>query len=199
MIAARALAARRPAVERVGRILAFYYALIVHRSIEMKTLLASLFIACALQLPPALAESPASHATAPSSLLGTWAVDITRLPMPPDARPKRVTIEFSDARNGKWTMRVDIVDAGGSETSVAGTYARDGSTVAIQGSIEADVGAMKQPEPNVLVLALGKGGGPASTRIYTVNPDGTHMIETAVNTAANGLPMIRTNYFSRIQ
>jgi hypothetical protein len=165
----------------------------------MKPLLAILLVAGLIQNAPTLAQSSAATTSAPSPLLGSWAVDVSRLPIPPEARPKRVTIAFKEAGNGKWTMQVDIVDASGSETRVEGTYALDGSTVPLQGTIEADVGAIKKPESNVLVLALGKGGMPASTRIYTVNPDGKSMIETAVNTAGNGLPMMRTNYFSRVE
>jgi hypothetical protein len=164
----------------------------------MKTLFAALLVAGMIHAAPSLAESPAAN-SARSPLLGRWAVDVARLPMPPQARPKGVTIAFDEAAGGKWTMQVEIVDAGGAHNKVEGTYALDGSTIPIQGSIEADVGAMRKPESNVLIVALGKGGMPASTRIYTVNPDGKSMIETAVNMAGNGLPMMRTNYFNRVQ
>ncbi|MEP7044929.1 MAG: hypothetical protein ABI843_17835 [Dokdonella sp.] len=165
----------------------------------MKTLFTLLLVAGVIHSAPALANPLPPATSVPSPLLGSWSVDVTRLPVPAEARPTRVTITFSDSGGGKWSMQVAIVDAGGSQSTVQGTYTLDGSTVPIQGTIEADVGAMKKPESNVLVLALGKGGGPASTRIYTVNPDGESMIETAVNTAGNGLPMMRTNYFSRVK
>ena len=62
------------------------------------------------------AVTAASHAVVPPSpLFGTWAVDVTRLPMPPEARPKSVTFTFSDAGAGKWTTHVDIYGGDGSE------------------------------------------------------------------------------------
>ena len=74
----------------------------------MKALVAMLLAAAAVQVAPAHAQS--SNA---SPLLGSWAVDVSRLPIPPAARPKSVTFTFSDAGGGKWTTSVDIVDAGG--------------------------------------------------------------------------------------
>ena len=44
-----------------------------------------------------------------------------------------------------------------------------------------------------------KGGIPASTRIYTVAPDGKTMIETAGYIGEGGKPVMRTNYFKRIR
>ena len=80
------------------------------------------------------------------------------------------------------------------------TYAPDGSAARIEGdTAEADIGAVKIPAPNVLVLALGKGGMPASTRVYTVAPNGKTMIETATSTGDDGKPVMRTNYFTRVR
>jgi len=165
----------------------------------LKTLFVILLvIAGAIESAPTFADPSSAKTSAPSPLLGTWAVDVARLPIPPAARPKSVTIKFSDAGSGKWTMNVDIVDAGGSKISVDGTYALDGTAAPGHGStIEADTGAIKLPAPNVLVLGLGKDGMPASTRIYTVAADGKSMIETAVN--FDGVPVMRTNYFTRVR
>jgi hypothetical protein len=55
------------------------------------------------------------------------------------------------------------------------------------------------PAPHVLVMALGKGGIPASTRIFTVAADGNTQIETAVYFGHNGIPVMRTNYFTRVR
>jgi len=133
-----------------------------------------------------------------SVLIGTWAVDIDRLPIPPAARPKSVTIIFREAATAaRRTMVVSIVDAAGKETTAETTYPLDGSATSISGSPEADTGAMKAPEPNVLVLALMKGGMGASTRIYAAAPNGKEMVETAVYFSKDGSPIMRTNYFSR--
>ena len=48
----------------------------------MKTLFAILLAAGAMQSAPALAEPSSAKASAPSPLLGSWAVDISRLPIP---------------------------------------------------------------------------------------------------------------------
>jgi len=160
----------------------------------MKMLFAILLIAAALLGTQGLARpSPASP------LVGRWAVDVSRLPMEPQARPKSVTITFSDAGGGKWTTHVDIVDAGGAESHAVGTATLDGTATSVAGSAEADTAAFKMPEPNVLVMALGKGGVPASTRVYAVAADGKSLVETAVYFGANGLPVMRTNYFNRVK
>ena len=163
----------------------------------MKTLFAILLAAGAMQSAPALAES-SRQAPAPSPLLGSWAVDISRLPMPQEARPQSVTITFADAGDAKWKVNVDIVDAGGTKINAYGTYALDGTAAPGQGStIEADTGAIKMPAPNVLIMGLGKGGMPASTRVYTVAADGKSMIETAVS--FDNVPLMRTFSFTRVR
>ena len=73
------------------------------------------------------------------------------------------------------------------------------SSAPVTGSPEADIAAMKQPQPDVLVVALGKGGIPASTRIYAAAADGKTMVETAVYFGSDGLPIMRTNYFTRVR
>jgi len=158
----------------------------------MKALVATMLIAGAIQAAPALAQPPAV-----SPLVGSWAVDVSRLPMPPAARPKSVTIAFRGAGEGKWVTQVDIVDADGTKRHTADTAALDGTAIKIKDSTEADTVAMKMPAPNVLVMGLGMGGMPASTRVYTVAADGRTMIETAVN--FDGVPVLRTHYFTRIR
>jgi len=164
----------------------------------MKSLLTLVLAAATLLGTSTFAESSSAKAPVPSPLFGRWSVDVSRLPVPPEARPKSVTIAFGDAGDDKWTMRVEIVGSDGSKTDAAGTYALDGSATPVHGTIEADTGAAKSPSPNVLVLALGKGGIPASTRIYTADANGKSMVETAVYFGHDGLPVLRTNYFSRI-
>lgn len=160
----------------------------------MKALVAILLIAAVLRGTPALARLSAA-----SPLLGSWAVDVSRLPIPPAARPKSVTITFSDASGGKWTTRVDIVDASGVASHAVSNAALDGTAAPVKDSIEADTVALKLPAPNVLVMDLVKKGVPASTRVYTVAPDGKTLTETAAYAGGNGLPMMRTNYFTRVR
>ncbi|HTE41753.1 MAG TPA: hypothetical protein VK629_13050 [Steroidobacteraceae bacterium] len=141
-------------------------------------------------------DASAAPASA-SPLIGRWAVDISRLPIPPEARPRSVTITFTNAGNESLTMQVKIVDAAGAEINSVGTGTLDGKATSVAGSPEADLSAMKMPAPDVLVLALGKDRLPASTRIYAVSEDGKTMIETAVYFESDGLPVMRTNYFTR--
>lgn len=160
----------------------------------MKPLFAILLAAVLAHGAPALAESSKA-----SPLIGRWAVDVSRLPMPPEARPKSVTITFGDAGAGKWTTQVDIVDAGGAKSHAEGTAPLDGTPVSVTGSMETDITAVKMPVPNVLVMQLGKGGLPASTRVYTVAADGKSMIETAAYFENDGRPVLRTSYFARVR
>lgn len=159
----------------------------------MKAIFSILLAAVLIQHAPASARS--SNA---SPLIGSWAVDVSRLPMPPAARPKRVTITFGTAAGGRWSTRVDIVDAGGVESRAIGTLPLDGTPVSVT-SLEADISAAKMPTPNVLVMQLGKNGIPGSTRIYTVAADGKTMVETAAYFDKGGKPILRTNYFTRIR
>ncbi len=145
------------------------------------------------QAAPAFAQS-----VAPSPLLGSWAVEVERLPMPPEARPKSVTISYTDIGGGKWRTNVDIIGKD-YENHTAGIYTPDGTPYVVEGSPEADIAAVKLPAPNVMVMVLGKGGVPASTRVYTVAPDGRSMIETAGYIGEGGKPVMRTNYFTRIR
>jgi hypothetical protein len=150
-------------------------------------------LAAIVQASPAPAQST-------SPLLGSWAVDVSRLPVPPEARPKSVTFTFSDAGGGKWTTKVDILGGDGSERHMSSTCALDGTAAAIEGDMsEADVAAIKLPQPNVMVLELGKNGMTASTRVYTVAPDGRTMTETAAYIGSDGKPVMRTNYFNRVR
>jgi hypothetical protein len=140
----------------------------------------------------------AASASAVSPLLGTWAVDVSRLPIPAEVRPKSVTFLFSDEGAGKWRTQVDILGGDGSQRHMSSTYTLDGSPAPIEGDMaEADVAAVNLPAPNVMVLELGKDGRPASTRVYVVAPDGKTMIETAAYIGPDGKPIMRTNYFNR--
>ncbi|PJI89962.1 hypothetical protein DAH55_16145 [Sphingomonas koreensis] len=156
----------------------------------MKALLGTLLLAAAV--PAAAGPAPASP------LLGSWSVDLTRLPIPPEARPKSVTITYSDAGAGKWRADVVVMRPDGSKDHAESVYPLDGTSVPVTGNFEADTTAARLPEANVMIMALAKGGIPASTRIYAVAPDGKTMTETAVY-FRDGKPVMRTNYFTRVK
>lgn len=127
-------------------------------------------------------------------------VEYARLPVPPAARPNRVTIAFSDAGNGRWSTRVEIVDVGGAETWAERAHDLEGTATTRQGTItEADVVGVWMPAPNVLLMALGKRKLAASTWIYGVSGNSNRMPETVVYHRKNGIPLTRVNYFSRVR
>ena len=153
-----------------------------------------LFVAAAMHGPSALAETPST-----SPLLGSWAVDTSRLTMPPEARPKSVTITYSDVGGGKWKTNVEVVLPDGKAVQAVSTYIPDGSPVPVEGNFEADMAATRLPEPGVMVTALARGGIPGSMRTYTVAADGKTMTETVVYFKSGGVPAMRTNYFNRVR
>lgn len=159
----------------------------------MKTFFAALLAIVFLAGAPSYAKT-----AGPSPLVGRWAVDVSRIPVPPAARPKSVTITFGEA-GGKWSTQVVIANADGTKLHSEGTAPLDGTPTPVTGSIEADITAVKMPTPNVLVMQLGKGSVPASTRIYTVAADGKTMIETVAYFEKDGRPGLRTNYFTRLR
>lgn len=171
----------------------------------MKRSLKSLVLASVIALTStlAVAATPGSSAAAPSqhlaasTLLGNWVLDISRMPLPPEQRPKSVKFAFGDAGGNTLSMRVDIVYAPGQEVHSAGTAPIDGTPSAVTNSPEADTASFKLPAPNVLVMALQKHGVLVSTRIYSAMPDGHSLVETAVYPGKNGSVVMRTNYFTR--
>lgn len=157
------------------------------------------FVTTLLLAGTALAVPASAQSAAPSPLLGSWAVDLARLPMPPEARPKSVTISYGDAGAGKWRMQVEVQGNDGSRSQAAGTYWPDGTSFPVEGNLEADTAAVRLPAPNVMVQALARGGVPASMRTYTVAADGRTMTETVVFFTPDGKPVMRTNYFNRVR
>lgn len=148
-----------------------------------------------------MAAAPAVAAPAPSSpLVGSWALDTGKMAIPPEQRPKSVTIRFAEAGENRLSMTVDIVDPAGGTRHAEATYPLDGTPVAAeQGAGEGDVGAARMPEPGVLVLTLARNGEGASTRIYTVSADGQSQTEIATYYSPDGKPVLRPAYFTRIR
>lgn len=146
------------------------------------------------------AMHPAAALAKPASpLLGTWAVDVEHLPIPPEARPKSVTITYSDAGGGKWQTHVEVTLPDGKAVQATSTYVPDGTPVKVEGNLEADTVATSIPEPGVMITALALGGVPGSMRTYTVSPDGKTMKETVVFFTHEGTPGMRTNLFKRVR
>jgi DNA-binding CsgD family transcriptional regulator len=144
----------------------------------------------------AVAPAADSSNTRPLPLVGSWSLDISRLPE--GERPQRVTMTFRAAKEQKWTTLVEIVAPDGSSRHAESTAALDGVPVPITGNMDfIDTVALRQPAPNTLVMTLGKNGAPLSTRVYAVNRDRKTMTETIV-WAGNDLPRLETNYFHRI-
>lgn len=141
----------------------------------------------------AVAGSPGT-----SPLAGRWALDVSKLPTPPEARPRSVTMEFRDAGDGMWTTRVVIVHPNGEKMHAETSLPLDGRPGAIDGNYWADVSAIRMPASNVLVMQLADDGKPASTRIYSVGEDRRILTETKAIFAEDGTPILQTNTFTRL-
>jgi|GEM_PF-629667 len=168
-----------------------------------KALLVAAVVAVACPVASAVTPDASTGGIAASAavspLLGSWSLDTSRLPMAPEQRPKSVRFTFDDAGAGKWITHVDIVYASGEESHSVSTAALDGTYAAIENSPEADHVALERPVPNVLVMALQKGGVLVSTRIYAASPGGSDLVETVVYPGGGDRPVMRTNYFRRVR
>ena len=98
--------------------------------------------AIALTGTPVLAASPAD-----SPLVGHWLLEVDSLPMPPEARPKSVSIVFAAMPDGKWNERVEIIDPNGKPMHSESTLSLDGTPGRASGTYWVDVLAAKMPEP----------------------------------------------------
>jgi hypothetical protein len=134
-----------------------------------------------------------------SPLVGTWALEVSRMTIPPNQRPKSVTIKFSDAGDDRLTTQVEILGGDGSAIHASSTCPLDGTpTAATVVGPEGDKVSVMTPAPNVLVMALSKDGKARSIRTFTVAPDGRSLSETATY-LGDGLPGMGINYFRRIR
>lgn len=163
----------------------------------MKLLSAVLLSALSLQVLPAHAAG-APAAPAPSPLLGRWALDIATLPMPPEQRPRQVTLEFAQDDGNAWHSHVDIVLHDGKALTSQASLTLDGKPVKLDGTYFADVATATLPAPNTLVMQLVDHGTPASTRIYSIGTDPQTMTETKAFFSHDGQPILQTNRFRRL-
>jgi hypothetical protein len=123
--------------------------------------------------------------------------EVARIPIPAEARPRSVTIIFSEVESGRLGTRVEVLDASGTPMRAEATTTLDGTPSPVSGNLEADASATTMPAENVLVMQLAAGGVPASTRVYVVSNDGESMVETSAYVGVDGQPVLRTNYFRR--
>jgi DNA-binding CsgD family transcriptional regulator len=159
---------------------------------------AAALVATASPSSKGAAEPHLAHAadSRPLPLVGTWSLDVSRIPEA--ERPRGVTIGFQASPDGKWTTLVEIVAPDGSIQRAESTAALDGVPVPVRGNMDfIDTVALRQPAPNTLVMTLGKDGAPVSTRVYAVSRDRRTMTETIV-WAGRELPNLETTYFNRI-
>jgi hypothetical protein len=159
----------------------------------MKRILIAALVVVVLQTTPVLGASPAK-----SPLVGQWTLDVSTLPMPPEARPKSVSLEFRDAPDGKWTTHVEIIEQNDNKMYTQSTLSLDGTPGRASGNYWVDVIAAKMPAPNVLVMQIVYQGIPRSTRVFSVSQDGKVLTETETYFKEDGTPMQRTAFFSRV-
>ena len=158
-----------------------------------------IFLALAAMASAASAAPPEPPARVPAPLLGTWALDLARSEIPPEARPNSVTITYTDVGAGKWNTTVNIVGSNGHKIDATATFPLDGTAASGTGYPNVDTIAVKVPSPNVMIAAFYKEGMPRSTRTYIVSPDGRTMSENIVWLNLNGKPEIATNRFNRVR
>ncbi len=175
----------------------------VPRSKGMKLMLAALPIAAiALSLSATnligdaapVASTRVAAADQPL-LAGRWSLDVTRIPA--DERPQRVTIEFRQSADRRWTTRVELVGSNGTVQRAESTAAADGIAVPVTGTMPfIDSLSLRQPDANTLVMSLRKDGAPISTRVYTASADGMTMTETIIWPGPTA-PGLETTIFHR--
>jgi len=166
--------------------------------------IAMAFIIPAAALGLALAASTATmpgaaetaQATQAAPLAGRWSLDVARLPE--NERPLAVTITFTPEADGRWHTLVWMENRDGARIKAESTPATDGVAVPVSGSFaEIHSVALRQPEPDTLVMTLAKEGQRVSTRVYTVAKNGKSMTETII--WANGeMPEPKSVVFNRV-
>ena len=140
-----------------------------------------------------------SQAT-PSSFIGQWELDLTRMPSTYGSPPKRVVYEFKDIGSGKYRLTVDITGQDDSIRHMAVSYRPDGTTFPSEaGADEADSAAVMTSTRNVLVLNLGRAKMLGSVRVYIVSKDGREMTESAAGITGDGQPFVRNFHYKRLR
>lgn len=136
----------------------------------------------------------------PSSFLGTWELDLSRMPADYGPPPRRVLYTFEEAGAGQWRTKIDITAQDGGVRHMAVQYRRDGRMAPGEGDTgEADSAAFNSPAPDVLVMSLAKDKRLGSVRVYALSADGREMTESAANVNGDGAPFVRNFHFTRLR
>lgn len=160
---------------------------------------ASLLLLAAAPLAVSTPVTARAASTAAAPFLGTWELDLTRMPDTYGPPPKRVVYTFKDVGAGEWATTIDITGRDDALRHIAIRYRRDGKAVRGTGdTADGDTAAVGTPNPNVLVMSLATGGKLGSVRTFTVSTDGREMTESAANVTAGGEPFVRHFHFRRI-
>jgi len=88
--------------------------------------LAALWTTAALGQPAASTHANAADPAKRSPFLGTWELDLGRMPDTYGPPPKRVTYVFEDQGSGEWQTVIDITAPDDSIRHMAIRYRRDG-------------------------------------------------------------------------
>jgi hypothetical protein len=142
-----------------------------------------------------LSVAPVTFAADAQRFLGSWQVDVSKLPVPDP--PASVTITWADAGSGKLKMSVDIVDRRGMKSHAEATVALDGSPSRAVGSLDVDVVSVTVPSDRVLIMGAGMAGNPSNTRVFTISDDGRRMSETIISHGAGNIPATRVNAWAK--
>lgn len=157
----------------------------------MKTMLTALLLVAVSQTAPVFAGQSKG-----SPLAGHWVLEVDKLPMPVEARPKHVALDFQDAGSGRWVSRVEIVDQNNNRMYSESTLSLDGTPGQASGTYWVDVCSAKMPARNVLVMQFAYKGVPSSTRVYSVDESAKTLTETEAY-FKDGAPVMRTATFTR--
>src|SRR5512139_882173 len=85
-----------------------------------------------------LANAASADERAISAWTGKWSADVSKLPIPAEARPKSVTITFAEAADGRLATRVEVVSPDNSVMYAESVADLNGTPVAAKGNLEAD-------------------------------------------------------------
>ena len=136
-----------------------------------------------------------AYAAAPTQLLGRWAVDVSKLPVP--TPPKSVTLTLSDLGDGSLRMEIDTIGTDDSKAHAEATFKMDGTLAKVQGSLDVDTVSVTLPNHLSMTMGTAMAGHPSNSRVFTLSDDGRHMVETIISHAPDGMPRTRSNTWVR--
>lgn len=159
----------------------------------------SLFVPGFLGLMMVLPSPTMAKPSAQSPFLGTWELDLAKMPVTYGTPPKRVTYRFVDVGQGQWKTLIDITAQDDSVRHMEAQFAHDGTMTGGNGDrSEGDHAAAGSPADNVIVLSLAKDKLLESVRVYAVTKDGKTMTESAADVDDEGVPFVRNFTYHRI-